>query len=103
MIHDPDLQGVSVVILDEFHERHLATDLTLSLIKRLQRRNPKMKVLVMSATLDAEPVASFLSDANTMSVPGSPFHVAVEYEEKDSDRPLQEKVASAVSKVWRSG
>lgn len=102
MVHDPDLSGVSTVILDEFHERHLATDLALSFLRRLQSRNPALKVIVMSATLDAAPVVSFLADACLISVSGSPFDIAIEYEERTSDCPLHEKVVSAVSKLLHS-
>src|SRR5208283_2622997 len=58
---DPDLSGIAVVIFDEFHERNLLSDVALALAKRLQRtRRPDLKILVMSATLEAEPVAAYL-------------------------------------------
>ena len=103
IIQDPDLSGVSVVILDEFHERHLATDLALGFLKRIQIRNPKLKIVVMSATLEAEPVTSFLANAERLSIEGSSFELSVEHEDRVSDRPLHEKVAFAVSKVFRAG
>jgi ATP-dependent helicase HrpB len=103
MVRDPDLEGVSIVILDEFHERHLANDLALSFLKQLQARTPGLKVIVMSATLDVEPISSFLGGARSLSLLGSPFDVSIEYEEKVSDRPLHEKVASAISRLSRSG
>ena len=103
IVQDPDLKGVSVVILDEFHERHLATDLALGFLKGLQAKRPELKIIVMSATLDAEPVAAFLNGAQLMSVPGSPFEVEIEFEEKASDRPVHDKVAAAVSRLLRSG
>ena len=54
-------RGVGAVVLDEFHERHLPGDLALALLRRLQRTaRPDLKLVVMSATLDAEPVARFL-------------------------------------------
>ncbi len=103
MVHDPSLQGVSTVIIDEFHERHLTTDLALGFLQQLQQRNPQLKIIVMSATLDAAPVTSFLSDAFSLSVAGSPFDLSIEYEEKPGDRPLHDKVAAAVSRLLRSG
>jgi ATP-dependent helicase HrpB len=103
MIQDPNLKGVSVVILDEFHERHLATDLALAFLKRLQFRNPQLKIVVMSATLDAEPVAAFLTEARRISLGELRFDLNIEYEEKIDPRPLHEKVASAVVKLFRSG
>ena len=62
LISDPDLRGVDAVILDEFHERHLDGDLALALLKRLQGRRPELRIVVMSATLEAAPVARFLGD-----------------------------------------
>jgi ATP-dependent helicase HrpB len=102
MIQDPGLTGVSTVILDEFHERHLATDLALAFLRKLLLKDAALKVIVMSATLDAEPVVSFLPDARLVSLSGSPHEVAIEHEAKESVRPLHERVASAVARLFRS-
>ncbi len=61
LLSDPMLKGVDSVILDEFHERHLDSDLALALLKRLQRTRPELRIVVMSATLDAAPIAHFLN------------------------------------------
>jgi ATP-dependent helicase HrpB len=103
MVQDPGLEGVSAVILDEFHERHLATDLALALLKRLQTKKRGLKIIVMSATLDTGPITSFLSNAQPLRISGSPFDVEVDYEEKAFDRPLHDKIASTVLKLSRSG
>jgi ATP-dependent helicase HrpB len=102
ILKDPGLQGVSTVIIDEFHERHLATDLALAFLKQLQIENPGIKIIVMSATLDAAPIISFLANAQLLSVEGSPFDLCIGYEEKADDRPLHEKVAAGVSRLLRS-
>jgi ATP-dependent helicase HrpB len=102
IIHDPNLNGISSVILDEFHERNLATDLALAFLKRLQHQKPDLKIIVMSATMDTQPVASFLSNTRVLSVEGSPFSLDIEYELKPSERPLHEKVASAVTRLIRA-
>ncbi len=101
IIHDPNLNGVSTVILDEFHERHLATDLALAFLKQLQTTNPALKIVVMSATMAVRPVASFIANADLLSIPGSPFDLSIEYEERASDRPMHEKVTSGVLKLIR--
>jgi ATP-dependent helicase HrpB len=103
IVQDRNLDGVSTVILDEFHERHLATDLALAFLKQLQDRNRDLRLLVMSATMDAGAVASFLAEATVLSVGESPFELDIEYEAKADDRALPEKVPAAVSKLLRSG
>src|SRR5258707_543748 len=52
LLSDPTLKGVDAIVLDEFHERHLDSDLALALLKRFQRTRPEIRIIVMSATLD---------------------------------------------------
>jgi ATP-dependent helicase HrpB len=103
IISDPDLQGVTTVILDEFHERQLSTDLALAFLKQLQKKRTELNIIVMSATMESDPVTTFLSGARFLSVASSPFNVTAEYEEKAIDRPLHEKIASSVSRLVHSG
>ena len=103
IVHDPNLKGVSAVILDEFHERHLATDLALAFLKQLQDRNHELKLLVMSATMDASPLTAYLPDSQLFSAGESPFDLEIEYQEKPDNRSLHERVAAAVSKLLRNG
>jgi len=102
IISDPNLNGISVVILDEFHERHLATDLALAFLKRLQIVNPELKLLVMSATLDPEPLAAFLPNVQRILIEASSYPLNIRYEEKPDNRPTHEKAASAVLRLVRS-
>ncbi|HFE47126.1 MAG TPA: ATP-dependent helicase HrpB [Nannocystis exedens] len=77
---DPQLCGVAMVVLDEFHERHLSGDLALALLRRLQRGpRPELRIVVMSATLDGAAVAEFLGCARRTSA-GRAFPVEVEYQ-----------------------
>jgi ATP-dependent helicase HrpB len=100
---DPALSGVSVVILDEFHERHVDTDMGLALARRARQINPSLKLLVMSATLDAAPVAAYLGEAPVVALSESAHELTIEYEEKPDARPLHEKIRSGVLKLFRSG
>src|SRR3954470_2884924 len=64
LVADPFLEGVGAVILDEFHERRIHTDLALALVREVRETvRDDLLIVVMSATLDAEPVARFLGGA----------------------------------------
>ena len=79
---DPALEGVGLVIFDEFHERNLDSDLSLALIlqgRSLFRGEPPLRVLVMSATLDGEAVANLLGGAPLINCEGRQFPVATSY------------------------
>ena len=79
LINDPTLKGVDAVVLDEFHERHLEGDLALALLKQLQRTRPSLRILVMSATLDAAPIASFLGDCHIVRSEGRLFPLMIRH------------------------
>jgi ATP-dependent helicase HrpB len=67
MIDDPNLRGVSALIFDEFHERHLYGDITLARALDLQEQHrPDLNLMVMSATLDAELLGDYLSERRTL-------------------------------------
>ena len=99
---DPLLRSVSCVVLDEFHERHLQGDVALALLQRLQLQRPELKLVVMSATLDAAPLALHLGCPIIRSE-GRRFEVALEFAEKPDERRLGEQVAAAVRKVTVPG
>jgi len=100
---DPLLAGISAVLLDEFHERHLQTDLAITLLARLRNGpRPDLRLGVMSATLDAGPVAAFL-DAEVIRCEGRPFPVTIRHLARPDDRPLAVQVAEAVDGLYRDG
>ena len=77
---DPGLEGVAMVIFDEFHERSLQADLALALCLDIRRAlREDLKILVMSATLDCGPVASLLGGAPVISSAGEAFPVEERY------------------------
>lgn len=96
---DAMLDGISVVVLDEFHERSIHTDVCLALLKELLSVRDDLKVVVMSATLDAGGVAAFLNDCPIVTSEGRPFPVVVRHVEKkprDDERPLEDKMVGAI-------
>src|SRR3954471_16034002 len=63
LLDDPFLTDVAAVVFDEFHERSLASDLALAMVRQIhQSVRPDLKILVMSATLDPAPIARYLGD-----------------------------------------
>src|SRR5581483_4498274 len=101
LLSDPTLAAVDVVILDEFHERHLETDLALALLRRLQKTTrPELRLMVMSATLDAAPVANFLGGCPELRSEGKLYDLTIEYT-PHSPAPLEEQVAAAVDRLVR--
>jgi len=80
LLSDPELKDVGLVIFDEFHERSLACDLSFAFALEVRRAlRPDLRLLVMSATLDADEVASHLGDADTIHAEGRMFPVETRY------------------------
>jgi ATP-dependent helicase HrpB len=96
LLSGSDLPGVKAVILDEFHERHLETDLALTLLLHLQQRRPDLKLVLMSATLAAESLSAKLGNPPLIQSPGRMFPVAVSYT-PHSSAVLEDQVAAAVA------
>jgi ATP-dependent helicase HrpB len=80
LIQDPELRGVSAILFDEFHERHLYGDITLARALRLQESvRPDLKLAVMSATLDAGLLEKYLAPCPLLTSAGRTFPVEIEY------------------------
>jgi ATP-dependent helicase HrpB len=102
-LSDPPLKGVDAVVLDEFHERHLDGDLALALLRRLQKTSrPELKIVVMSATLDAAPIARFLNDCPIVRSEGKLYPLEIAHT-PHSPAPLEEQVASALETLGNQG
>ena len=95
---DPALAGVALVIFDEFHERSIHADLGLALCREVQQLRPDLKIMVMSATLDLQPLSRLLDNAPVISSEGRCFAVDMKYLD-DKGHPsgrLSQRVAAAV-------
>lgn len=101
LIDDPTLEGVNTIIFDEFHERSLSSDLSLALAREIQDLlRPDLRILVMSATIDADSLARSL-DARHIHSPGRNFDVRIEYGEDFDFGECAQTVARVVRKALR--
>jgi ATP-dependent helicase HrpB len=100
LMSNPDLRGVDAVVLDEFHERHLDSDLVLALLKRLQQTRPDLRIVVMSATLDGGQVAEYLHGCPIVRSEGRSFDLTMDYLPY-APEPLHAQVKSAVELIVR--
>ena len=100
IVDDPALDGVAGVLFDEFHERSLDADLGLALALDVQGAlRPELRLLVMSATLEAARVAALLGDAQVVESAGRMHPVATRWLGRDPLRPIEEQVADAVRRA----
>jgi ATP-dependent helicase HrpB len=107
MVQDARLEGVSALIFDEFHERHLYGDITLARALDLQESSrPDLKILVMSATLDAARLEDYLKPCRILESQGRTFPVQIQYSGSPSyldKRPIWEQAAAAFNEFVHSG
>lgn len=98
------LEGVGAVILDEFHERHVQTDVALGVLLDLQRTAcPGMKLIVMSATVDAAPLAAFMSPCEVVVAEGRAHPVNLHYLSKPAGDAPWDVAAVEIRKLAREG
>lgn len=94
---DPFLEGVGAIVFDEFHERSLDADLALAMSRKTQREaREDLRLVVMSATLNAAPVATFLGNADVLDSAGRSYPVEMEHRTVEDPRRLEFSVAAAV-------
>jgi ATP-dependent helicase HrpB len=105
MVGDPGLKGVSVLIFDEFHERHLYGDIALARAIDIQRSiRPDLKIVLMSATLDTALLESYLKPCNVLTSEGRTFPVDIDYLKREViDEPAWELAADALAQAGDDG
>ena len=102
LLDNPSLEGISALVLDEFHERHLDGDLALAMAVRLRRTHrPDLRLVVMSATLDVDELAAAL-DCPVVETRGRAFPVNIRHADAAAERPW-DAAARAVRDIVKGG
>jgi ATP-dependent helicase HrpB len=102
LLDDPGLSGIGAVVLDEFHERSIHTDMAIALLCEIRKSlRPDLLLIVMSATLDAASVSQFLGDCPVVQVPGRVFPVTVTHTQPAA-RQIEDRIADALAALLDS-
>ncbi|MEC8473005.1 MAG: DEAD/DEAH box helicase, partial [Planctomycetota bacterium] len=100
LIRDPLLERVDCVILDEFHERSIEMDLALGMIQQIRTAfRPELKLVIMSATLDAGPLTEFIKDSVRIQSSGRAYPVKIQYEQDLNRGPIENRIASSLDQL----
>jgi ATP-dependent helicase HrpB len=99
---DPALQGIGLLIFDEFHERSIHADLGLALALDAQEHlRPDLRILIMSATLDGLALSALLTGAPLIKSEGRSFPVTTQYLHHPREGPIETAVVSTISRALR--
>ena len=102
ILDDPELAGISAVLFDEAHERHLDSDLGLALaIESQQVLRPELRLLVMSATIDGARFSSLLGDAPVIESEGKAHPLAIRWLGSRPELRIEDSMTSAIRTAWQ--
>ena len=96
-LNDPSMSKYSLIMLDEAHERTIATDVLFALLKDAAKQNPNLKVVVTSATLDSNKFSKYFNNCPVINIPGRTFPVEVLY----TKEPEMDYLAAALDSVMQ--
>lgn len=95
-LNEPDLKSYSVIMIDEAHERTLHTDVLFGLVKDVALARPDLKLIISSATLDAEKFSEYFNSAIIFKVPGRRFPVDIYYTKAPESDYIEASVITAL-------
>lgn len=102
ILDDPELDGVSAIVFDEFHERSLDADFGLALALDVQAAlRPDLRILVMSATLDVERISTLLDAAPVIRSAGRAFPIDIRYRDRPSAMRIEDAMMDAIIEALR--
>ena len=104
MLSNPKLDGISALIFDEFHERHLYGDISLARALDVQEKiRPDLLLIVMSATLNAQQLENYLKPCTVLSSEGRTFPVDIDYLDRETDDAPWDLAANEYARAIRGG
>ncbi len=104
LVQDERLSDIKAVIIDEFHERSLHTDLALALVRRLQKTTRQdLRLIIMSATIDLGGLKNWLPHASTVDVKGRVYSVEQRYQEPQGSEFIDKQISRALKNHYKSG
>lgn len=101
LLHDPELQNVSVVVLDEFHERSIHLDLALALLEELRELGRDIKLVILSATLDPKPLIQYLVDVAHIDVAHPIYPLKINHSESSQKLLTDQRFFAAANEIIR--